>query len=119
MLYLMYRLCIVTLKLALSFIFVRSQRLEIPLYIKPVDGISEPCLQSLVRLPDILCQEEDDLYHNAKETCGSDIVAAIHNGSGGYSHGLPVCSIVCYIPIIYTLSQKDPSFWSPIISEDF
>jgi len=61
------------------------ERLEIPLYIKPVDGMSKPCMQSLVSLPDILCHEEDDLYHNAKEACGSDLASAIHNGSGGCS----------------------------------
>jgi len=47
--------------------------------------MSQPCLQSLVHLPDILFQEEDDLYHKAKEACGSDVAATVHNGSGGYS----------------------------------
>jgi len=58
------------------------ERIEIPLYIQTVDGVSMPCLQSLVRLPDILCQEEDDLYRSAKEACCSDLAAMIHNGSG-------------------------------------
>ena len=63
----------------------RSERLEIPLYIKPVDRMTEPCLQSLGNLPDILCREEDDLYCSAREACGSDLAAAIHNGSGRHS----------------------------------
>jgi len=63
-------------------VIVRYQQLEIPLYIKPVDGMSKPCLKSLVQLPDILCEEEVDLYHRAKEACGSDLAATIHNGSG-------------------------------------
>jgi len=64
--------------------FVSYERLEIPLYIQTVDRISMPCLQSLVRLPDILCQEEVDLYHSAKEACCSNLAAMIHNGSGGF-----------------------------------
>jgi len=61
---------------------VSYERLELPLYIEPVDRMSKPCLQSLVQLPDILSQEEDDVYHRAKTACGSDIVAMIHNSSG-------------------------------------
>jgi len=68
--------------LLLLFVCVRYERVEIPLYIKPVHGVSDPCLQSLVQLPDILLQEEDDLYHSAREACGSDLTAMIHNGSG-------------------------------------
>ena len=47
--------------------------------------MSKPCLESLVQLPDVLCQEEDDLYHSAKEACGSDLAARVHNGAGRYS----------------------------------
>jgi BRCA1/BRCA2-containing complex subunit 3 len=57
------------------------ERLEIPLYIEPVERISDPCLRSLVHLPEILCHEEDDLYHQAKQACGMDLSSAVHNGS--------------------------------------
>jgi len=63
-------------------VVVSYERIEIPLYIQTVDGMSTPCMQSLVRLPDILCQEENDLYRNAKEACCSDLAAMIQNGSG-------------------------------------
>jgi len=78
---------IVTIKGGFSCIVCvgRCERVEIPLYIKPVDGTSKPCLESLVQLPDVLCQEEDDLYHNAKEACGSDLAARVHNAAGRYS----------------------------------
>ena len=55
--------------------------------------MSEPCLHSLVHLPDILCQEEDDLYHSAKEACGSNLAATIHNGSGRCSF----CSVFFFL----------------------
>jgi len=44
--------------------------------------MSEPCLQSLVELPDIVSQEETNLYHCAMQACGSDLTAMIHNGAG-------------------------------------
>jgi len=115
MLYLMHRLCIVTWKVGLLFVFVSYQQLEIPLYVKPVSGMSKPCLQSLVQIPDILCQEEDELYHNGKEACGSDIAAAIHNGSGGYSSlsvSLHCCVLHTYIT--HPVSKKMPDIWQRI-----
>lgn len=57
------------------------QRVEIPLFIEPVDRMNIPCLKSLIELPEILGHEENDQYIKAKVNCGTDISSAIHNAS--------------------------------------
>ncbi|KAH7972127.1 hypothetical protein HPB52_007128 [Rhipicephalus sanguineus] len=45
----------------------RYVRMEIPLHIVPSTHISNACLDALVRLPEILCQEEQDMYSMTKQ----------------------------------------------------
>ena len=40
----------------------RYLRAEVPLHIVPTTHISQPCLESLVQLPSILSQEEEEAY---------------------------------------------------------
>lgn len=80
-------------------------RLEVPLHITPVECISQPCMESLMRLPQILSQEEEEAYTRATRAPNMDLVTKIHNGSV-YSKNL------CYIievlggPLIQTLENR-------------
>ena len=57
-------------------------RLEVPLHIVPTDHISQPCLDSLVDLPRIISQEEEDAYTKTTRVPDMDLVTRIHNGAG-------------------------------------
>lgn len=59
----------------------RYVRTEIPLHIVPSTHISNTCLDALVRLPEILCQEEHDMYSLTKQVPGLDLLTHMHNGS--------------------------------------
>uniref|UniRef100_A0A023GHH5 Putative lys-63-specific deubiquitinase brcc36 n=1 Tax=Amblyomma triste TaxID=251400 RepID=A0A023GHH5_AMBTT len=59
----------------------RYVRMEIPLYIVPSTHISNACLDALVRLPEILCQEEQDMYSLTKQVPGLDLLTKMHNDS--------------------------------------
>lgn len=60
----------------------RLMRLEVPLQIVPADCISKPCLDSLVDMPRILCQEEEECYMKTTQIPDMDLVFRIHNGAG-------------------------------------
>uniref|UniRef100_A0A6M2CM52 Putative lys-63-specific deubiquitinase brcc36 ovary overexpressed n=1 Tax=Rhipicephalus microplus TaxID=6941 RepID=A0A6M2CM52_RHIMP len=59
----------------------RYVRMEIPLHIVPCTYISQACLDALVRLPEILCQEEQDMYSMTKQVPGLDLLTRMHNNS--------------------------------------
>ncbi|XP_037575434.1 lys-63-specific deubiquitinase BRCC36-like [Dermacentor silvarum] len=59
----------------------RYVRMEIPLHIVPSTHISNACLDALVRLPEILCQEEQDMYSMTKQVPGLDLLTRMHNNS--------------------------------------
>ncbi|KAH7948667.1 hypothetical protein HPB49_000458 [Dermacentor silvarum] len=59
----------------------RYVRMEIPLHIVPSLHISNACLDALVRLPEILCQEEQDMYSMTKQVPGLDLLTRMHNNS--------------------------------------
>ena len=58
-----------------------------------------------MKLPDVLCQEEDDLYHSAKEACGSDLAARVHNGAGSVVCRLSFLCVFCVV----ILNEEVPS----------
>ena len=60
----------------------RYMRLEVPLHIVPTDHISQPCLDSLVDLPRIISQEEEEAYTKTTRVPNMDLVTRIHNGAG-------------------------------------
>uniref|UniRef100_L7LX65 Putative lys-63-specific deubiquitinase brcc36 n=1 Tax=Rhipicephalus pulchellus TaxID=72859 RepID=L7LX65_RHIPC len=59
----------------------RYVRMEIPLHIVPSTYISQACLEALVRLPEILCQEEQDMYSMTKQVPGLDLLTRMHNNA--------------------------------------
>ncbi|CAN8031257.1 unnamed protein product [Ixodes persulcatus] len=59
----------------------RYVRAEIPLYIVPSTHISNACLEALVQLPQILCQEEEDMFGFTKQVPRLDLLTKMHNGS--------------------------------------
>ena len=63
----------------------RYMRLEVPLHIVPKDHISRPCLDSLVDLPRIISEEEEEAYTKTTQIPNMDLVAKIQNGSGSWS----------------------------------
>ncbi|XP_066266432.1 lys-63-specific deubiquitinase BRCC36-like [Branchiostoma lanceolatum] len=56
------------------------ERIEIPLHILPQDTMSRPCLESLVELPQIFSQEEQEAYSRTLGE-GLDLTTCIHNGT--------------------------------------
>ena len=73
-------------------------RLEVPLHIVPTDHISQPCLDSLVDLPRIISQEEEEAYTKTTRVSDMDLVTRIHNGAG--SCHLYVKTFFFYIQIV-------------------
>lgn len=59
----------------------RYVRAEIPLYIVPSTHISNACLEALVQLPQILCQEEEDMFGFTKQVPRLDLLTKMHNGA--------------------------------------
>lgn len=59
----------------------RYVRAEIPLYIVPSTHISNACLEALVQLPQILRQEEQDMFGFTKHVPQLDLLTKMHNGS--------------------------------------
>ncbi|KAK2154852.1 hypothetical protein LSH36_256g06064 [Paralvinella palmiformis] len=80
-------------------------RLEVPLYIAPADCISKPCLDSLVNMPRILCQEEEECYLRTTQVPDMDLVFRIHNGAV-FTEAL--CHIMEVIsgPLMQTLEHR-------------
>ncbi|EEC09488.1 C6.1A, putative, partial [Ixodes scapularis] len=64
-----------------AFSVARYVRAEIPLYIVPSTHISNACLEALVQLPQILCQEEEDMFGFTKQVPRLDLLTKMHNGS--------------------------------------
>ncbi|KAH8028262.1 hypothetical protein HPB51_014217 [Rhipicephalus microplus] len=76
---------------------LRYVRMEIPLHIVPCTYISQACLDALVRLPEILCQEEQDMYNMTKQVPGLDLLTRMHNNSEMSRHSaMPHdCTAMC------------------------
>lgn len=64
----------------------RHVRIEIPLHIVPSSHISNACLDALVQLPQILCQEEQDMFSLTKRVPGLDLLTKMHNSAGKWCH---------------------------------
>ncbi|BFZ00312.1 hypothetical protein BsWGS_03351 [Bradybaena similaris] len=80
------------------------QQVQVPLYITPSYSISRACLNSLVDIPKILLQEEDEAYE--KVTDGSqDLLTRIHNAS---VYTKSVCHVMEVItgPLIHNLECR-------------
>jgi hypothetical protein len=60
----------------------RLMRLEIPLHINTTDRISQTCLDSLVDLPGILSEEEQECYSKTTQVKDIDLLSQVHNGAG-------------------------------------
>ncbi|CAH1782030.1 unnamed protein product [Owenia fusiformis] len=55
-------------------------RIEVPLHIVPRYSIETPCLNSLIQLPQILCQEEQEAYEKTLSH-DLDLLTRLHNGA--------------------------------------
>lgn len=80
-------------------------RVEIPLHIVPSSGIGKACLESLVELPRILCQEEDEAYNKTLEKKDLDLITRMHNSSV-YTKSLCQVMEVMSGPLIQTLENR-------------
>ena len=57
-------------------------RLEVPIHVIQTPSISKACLDSLVELPQIISEEEEESYTAvSKEVC-TNLATHIHNGAG-------------------------------------
>lgn len=80
-------------------------RLEIPFHIVPQSKVSAPCLQSLVDLPRILSQEEEEAYIKTTQCPDLDLICQIHNGSV-YTRSLCRIMEVMSGPLLQTLQSR-------------
>lgn len=60
----------------------RYARKEVPFYIEPSKGIGKACMDSLVQLPRILCQEEKEAFSKTTDGTDLDLITKLHNVSG-------------------------------------
>ena len=67
-------------KLIFALYLIRYVRKEVPFYIEASKGIGRACMDSLVQLPRILCQEEKEAYSKTMEDL--DLITKLHNVSG-------------------------------------
>lgn len=80
-------------------------RLEVPLHIVPKEHISRPCLDSLVDLPRIISEEEEEAYTKTTQIPNLDLVAKIQNGSV-YSKALCHFMDVLTGPMMQSLENR-------------
>jgi hypothetical protein len=64
------------------FLQYRYARVEVPLHIVPSSGLGKACLESLIELPKILCQEEEEEYKKATSDPELDLITKLQNSSG-------------------------------------
>ncbi|CAI5793670.1 Lys-63-specific deubiquitinase [Podarcis lilfordi] len=57
------------------------ERIEIPVHIIPHTTMGKACLESMMELPRILCQEEQDAYRKIHSLTHLDPITKIHNGA--------------------------------------
>ena len=68
----------------------RYERIEIPLHIVPSTSIGQACLESLVELPRIFSQEEEEAYQSLARKPNMDLITKLHNASGKFLFWLPI-----------------------------
>lgn len=76
-----YILCVLQ-SINVSCLFYRYARVEVPLHIVPSSGLGKACLESLIELPKILCQEEEEEYKKATADPDLDLITKLQNSSG-------------------------------------
>lgn len=83
-------------------------RIEVPLHIVPTACLSQPCLQSMVELPEILVQEEDEAYQATLRLPHLNQLAQLHN-SAVYTKSLCHIAEVVEGPLLNALEQRQAS----------
>ncbi|XP_059153731.1 lys-63-specific deubiquitinase BRCC36-like [Physella acuta] len=80
------------------------QRLEVPLFISPRYSISAHCLKTMLDLPQILLQEEDEAYEQVTSE-EQDLLTRIHNTS---VYTKSVCHVLEVVsgPLLHTLESR-------------
>ncbi|XP_029650271.1 lys-63-specific deubiquitinase BRCC36 [Octopus sinensis] len=81
------------------------ERIEIPLNIVPSGSIGQACLESLVDLPRIISQEEDEAYQGLAQNSDMDLITKLHNASV-YSCSLALIMEVLMGPLMQTLEAR-------------
>ncbi|XP_023209382.1 lys-63-specific deubiquitinase BRCC36-like [Centruroides sculpturatus] len=80
-------------------------RLEIPLHVIPSSHVTSPCLDALVQLPRILCQEEQDAYSLTCQIPELDLLTRLHNNAV-YTKSLCHIAEVVSGPLLQTLESR-------------
>ncbi|XP_046400408.1 lys-63-specific deubiquitinase BRCC36-like [Ischnura elegans] len=80
-------------------------RIEIPMRIIPTTCLSQPCLRSMVELPEILLQEEDEVYEATKRLPHLNQLAQLHNNAV-YTKSLCHIAEVVQGPLLNALEQR-------------
>ncbi|XP_077987760.1 lys-63-specific deubiquitinase BRCC36-like [Glandiceps talaboti] len=81
------------------------ERLEVPLYVKPKEALSSPCLDALVHLPRILSIEEQEAYSKTLENENLDLLTRTHNGAV-YTKSLSHIMEVLTGPLLQSLESR-------------
>jgi len=82
------------------------KRVEVQLHIDPSNyGLNDACILSLVELPSILRQEEDEAYSRTTKISELDLLTCLHNGSV-YTSSMMKIDESMYIPLLETMEQR-------------
>ncbi|XP_028407772.1 lys-63-specific deubiquitinase BRCC36-like [Dendronephthya gigantea] len=88
------------------------RRVEVPVRIVPSETISDACLEALEQLPDILGQEEEEVYQKTlnkvkpeKATKKNDLLTIVHNGAVFTKSLCRVIEVMCG-PLMQTLENR-------------
>nr|XP_022286615.1 lys-63-specific deubiquitinase BRCC36-like [Crassostrea virginica] len=80
-------------------------RVEVPLHIVPSSGLGKACLESLIELPKILCQEEEEEYKKATADPDLDLITKLQNSSV-FTKSLCHIMEVMHGPLIQSLESR-------------
>ncbi|XP_005091457.1 lys-63-specific deubiquitinase BRCC36 isoform X2 [Aplysia californica] len=80
-------------------------RAEVPLNVVPTCQIGPACLSSLVELPKILLQEEDEAYARVSDPADQDLLTRVHNASVFTKSLCHVMEVVSG-PLLHSLEQR-------------
>jgi len=82
------------------------KRVEVQLHIDPSHyGMNDACIASLVDLPFILREEEEEAYSRATKTPDLDLLTCLHNGSV-YTSSMMNIDESMYVPLLETMEQR-------------
>jgi BRCA1/BRCA2-containing complex subunit 3 len=82
------------------------ERVEVQLHIDLAESINMACMTSMVNLPSILREEEDEAYARTNQVSALDIMTRVHNGAV-YTSGMIQIDERMYRPLLETMEHRN------------